>query len=156
MRDPWIDYFVAAGLVTVLWTQASIDGTRGAHVTILASDHGLAVWETGDRPFRAEPFCLETGSISGWSRYWPATTVWFRGQGDRGQPNPDGLNHFVFLPHPFLFQMSQPKGRHSRVGKCLSLGCRWSPDRTLPCPTCLMAAPLWCGLGMPFPKQSWY
>jgi len=19
-----------------------------------------------------------------------------------------------------------------------------------------MAAPLWCGLGMPFPKQSWY
>jgi len=52
VRDPWIDYFVAAGLVTVLWTQASIDGTRGAHVTILASDHGLAVWETGDRPFR--------------------------------------------------------------------------------------------------------
>ncbi len=21
---------------------------------------------------------------------------------------------------------------------------------------CRMAAPLWCGLGMPFPKQSWY
>ena len=55
MRDPWIDYFVAAGLVTVLWTQASIVPTglvARMLVTILASDHGLAVWETGDRPFR--------------------------------------------------------------------------------------------------------
>ena len=58
MRDPWIDYFVDAGLgggiVTVLWTQASIVPTglvARMLVTILASGHGLAVWETGNRPF---------------------------------------------------------------------------------------------------------
>ena len=28
----------------------------------------------------------------------------------------------------------------------VSLGCRWCPDRTLPSPTCVMAAPLPCGV----------
>ena len=81
MRDPWIDYFVDAGLgggiVTVLWTQASIVPTglvARMLVTILASGHGLAVWETGNRPFRDGLNHFVFRLV--WSRYWPATMVW--------------------------------------------------------------------------------
>ena len=61
MRDPWIDHFVAAGLgggiVTVLWTQASIVPTglvARMLVTILAAAmvwrcgrQGIGLFETG-------------------------------------------------------------------------------------------------------------
>ena len=69
-------------------------------VTLLASDYGLAVCETGDRPFRdglnhfvlrLVPFLV--GHVTGQR---PLYDFAVRETGDR--PNPDGLNRFVFLP----------------------------------------------------------
>ncbi len=92
----------------------------------------------------------------------PHTVTWPTVTGSQGQEgvSQDGCNRYhVQVNGTTLARFAcTHRGCNSRVGRWHCLGFRWCPDLPLPSPTvtCVLVACLWCGLGMPFPKQQWY